>query len=303
MACKTNFLKIVFKEDGKVYMVRCCGFEAFSEDKPEFEIPEFILTNKKLLQDFIFSKVYQKPENFKVPEIVVGCKDTCEKVFIPGYPITQVSIGIPTCNLSCPTCRDHQILHVDESVVDSYFKVLDALKGCGIHTFSPNISGEPFFYKKQMRNFINNLNYKDFGEVLFVSNLTIVDDIDIECLKNAKNRGVYVRLLASIDSVIEETFMKTRFPSTPKMYRAALENFDKLLYAGLPITPTITLSRRNSSPEELEALGQYFSSRNVQIAAVIAFGQNDGGEEWRELSKSQVIADWAKKYNVSLRVT
>lgn len=299
MACKTDFLKIVFDENDSVYLVRCCGFEPENSNRTYINIPKEIRENKVLLRDFIFSEAYKKPSEFSTPGISKLCHDSCEKVFDPTCGIRHVSLGLPTCNLACPTCRGAQILHVSDETINLYFNVMEAFKGCEIETFTPNLNGEPFFYKERIRKFIGSLQPNDFGVTFFISNLTTINDEDLNYIFDAASRGVLFKFFASIDSVNQDTFMKARYPSTPGMFKTALLNFDKLISHGIDVSPTITISKLNSSVEELEALGQYFSQRNVSISAVIAFG--DRCKDWQELSQSQVITDWAKKYNVYLR--
>lgn len=123
-------------------------------------------------------------------------------------PIENIEVSIQTsCNLNCIMCREQII--INKEIDKLYFKILEQLKGHNLNCLQLTAQGEPFLYKTETFNYLNSLNRNDFKNIICVSNLTLLNDNDIDNLYRINN-NIKIRITASIDAITESTYKKIR---------------------------------------------------------------------------------------------
>ena len=204
--------------------------------------------------------------DFKTYHYCQSCDNTCS---FENEPITRVRLSIErSCNLHCVMCEGN-----------AYFKPIFPL----LHEIQYNLQykllgynnkldqiiltsdGEPFFYKKELFEYIDKVTLNDTKEIYLFSNLTLINDKDIEFMYNYwKSTGVKINILASIDGITEET------------YKAVRRNnmFDKVITNALILNEHKMLDRVNFCvvPEnihELNRVRDYWAKYNVFVDVIL----------------------------------
>lgn len=114
------------------------------------------------------------------------------------------------CNLSCIMC-DNSINFEDDVFHKLYFKTLYKIKNNNLNEIRFTEEGEPFFYKKEMFDYLDSLTINDCKSVKIVTNLTLLNDDDIYHLNELKNKScIKYNFMFSIDAITEETYKKIR---------------------------------------------------------------------------------------------
>ena len=114
------------------------------------------------------------------------------------------------CNLNCIMCNVHDNDN-NEIQKNLYFDTLYKIKNNNLRRISFTEVGEPFFYKKEMFEYLDSLTLNDCKELKIVTNLTLLNDDDIYHLYDIKiKKNINFYFLLSIDAITEETYKKIR---------------------------------------------------------------------------------------------
>lgn len=145
---------------------------------------------------------YDYVDNFrkKSSELcTVPCKNLSSK-------IENVKVGISkACNYSCYHCFNRR--HIDSSRdKEIYFYILNNIKGHSLNSLILGHQGEVFLYYEEIKNYLSELSFKDFKQVIFQTNLSLLNSFRIDELKKISDKtGVNYVFLPSLNGITPET--------------------------------------------------------------------------------------------------
>lgn len=119
----------------------------------------------------------------------------------------NIKIGISKkCNFNCYHCfnKDH---FDDPQTKDIYFFILNKVKGHHLNALILGHQGEVFVYYDEIINYLSNLSQDDFKQIIFQTNLSLLNEERIKELKDIslKTNIDYI-FLPSINGITNETF-------------------------------------------------------------------------------------------------
>lgn len=119
----------------------------------------------------------------------------------------NIKIGISKkCNFNCYHCfnKDH---FDDPQIKDIYFFILNKVKGHHLNALILGHQGEVFIYYDEIINYLSNLSQDDFKQIIFQTNLSLLNEERIKELKDIslKTNIDYI-FLPSINGITNETF-------------------------------------------------------------------------------------------------
>ena len=145
---------------------------------------------------------YDYVDNFrkKSSELcTVPCKNLSSK-------IENVKVGISkACNYNCYHCFNR--IHVDSSRdKEIYFYILNNIKGHNLNSLILGHQGEVFLYYEEIKNYLSELSFTDFKQVIFQTNLSLLNTFRIDELKKISDKtGVNYVFLPSLNGITPET--------------------------------------------------------------------------------------------------
>ena len=145
---------------------------------------------------------YDYVDNFrkKSSELcTVPCKNLSSK-------IENVKVGISkACNYNCYHCFNRR--HVDSSRdKEIYFYILNNIKGHNLNSLILGHQGEVFLYYEEIKNYLSELSFTDFKQVIFQTNLSLLNTFRIDELKKISDKtGVNYVFLPSLNGITPET--------------------------------------------------------------------------------------------------
>lgn len=145
---------------------------------------------------------YDYVDNFrkKSSELcTVPCKNLSSK-------IENVKVGISkACNYNCYHCFNRR--HVDSSRdKEIYFYILNNIKGHSLNSLILGHQGEVFLYYEEIKNYLSELSFTDFKQVIFQTNLSLLNTFRIDELKKISDKtGVNYVFLPSLNGITPET--------------------------------------------------------------------------------------------------
>lgn len=290
MACtQGHIVKICFKEN-IIAFSKCCALEGKD------------VVHKVPYGDFEFSYDYLMkaanclPQCFHNIERSKDCNGDCSDAY-QNQDITCVGLGLPNCNLDCIMC-DRGSSVPGKQAVEYFYKTFEILKGHNLG-LDLNLNGELFLHKEKAFNILSSLKENDFRYIHIITNGTLLSTADIIKLYNISKK-VELKLTFSIDSVVEETYLKIRRKSTPEMFRQLLKNV-KLAKALLKNNTTInlTLVDINSSEDELKKMQKFYDDYHIKLCTIIA---DTPDERFHYLHEDPIVQDFIKKTSVEYRL-
>jgi MoaA/NifB/PqqE/SkfB family radical SAM enzyme len=208
--CKNEcYLKINYdRKLDKVYFVPCYNLKpkqmiepfAFNSsvflDNIELCISRFVNFDLTHLQKYYFGTC-----ECSFPYINMPCNQ-----FVMPKKLNNISLSISSiCNLRCPMCHKEHDYNYKEAYIytQAMVKLLDFDQTDSL-TFTAN--GEPFFFKKEMYNFIENSKIQNF---FIITNGMMINSQDISelCRLNQKKR---INIIVSLDGFNQEIIEKIR---------------------------------------------------------------------------------------------
>lgn len=145
---------------------------------------------------------YDYVDNFrkKSSELcTVPCKNLSSK-------IENIKVGISkACNYNCYHCFNRR--HVDSSRdKEIYFYILNNIKGHNLNSLILGHQGEVFFYYEEIKNYLSELSFKDFKQVIFQTNLSLLNTFRIDELKKISDKtGINYVFLPSLNGITPDT--------------------------------------------------------------------------------------------------
>jgi hypothetical protein len=145
---------------------------------------------------------YDYVDNFrkKSSELcTVPCKNLSSK-------IENVKVGISkACNYNCYHCFNRR--HADTSRdKEIYFYILNNIKGHSLNSLILGHQGEVFLYYEEIKNYLSELSFTDFKQVIFQTNLSLLNTFRIDELKKISDKtGVNYVFLPSLNGITPET--------------------------------------------------------------------------------------------------
>lgn len=145
---------------------------------------------------------YDYVDNFrkKSSELcTVPCKNLSSK-------IENVKVGISkACNYNCYHCFNRR--HVDSSRdKEIYFYILNNIKGHNLNSLILGHQGEVFLYYEEIKNYLSELSFTDFKQVIFQTNLSLLNTFRIDELKKISDKtGINYVFLPSLNGITPKT--------------------------------------------------------------------------------------------------
>lgn len=197
---QAGHMHIRFEKPDKVILSRCC--------MRDFEILDVLNIQEYLKIDpyeWCISNFGKNPtpHNFKCEYFTEECDYTKD------YDLKYIEVAISqACNLKCPMCFLGST-HIDtKEMKDAYFKTLYSLKGRNLFGLRLTDRGEPFFYKKELLEFLKSCNSnEDFLQVQCTSNAQLLDE---EFIKELSQLPFTFQVCASLDSLNESVYSQIR---------------------------------------------------------------------------------------------
>lgn len=203
-------LDIVPINENKIGISHCCHY--MNELTDIISIEEiYKMTHDEFISYLIHAYKHIPDNHINFIPNYHTCK-THKKSCIYGKDILK-TVGIcisRDCNLACPMCFEKNIknnLKNTEKFKLLYFHLLNKLKGASDLGIRLTGVGEPFFYKKEIFDFLSNLNKTDCNHIEAISNITLLNKTDIKKLYNiSKNIPIYITV--SCSAITRETYKK-----------------------------------------------------------------------------------------------
>ena len=282
----SNTIRLVLPvfDSGCIYVYPCCVYQWSYMKNPIGKIYFDELKNinlydrlNEIWQNKIYKNVYAScfSNNDISPNNINIDNYTCDWASKDKFKNITVSFQ-KTCNLKCNVCRKDYIKNTE--IDEYYFNVLETLKGHGIKTLQLTQDGEPFFYKSRILSYLNSLTYNDFSDVFIISNLTLLNDDDIELLKEIKNNKIWIQIVASIDGMTPDTYKKIRGVNT---FEKVMHNANLLNKYGLLSGVNYILSE--DTINELPEAYEYWVNVSKTELHVLPLNQNTENAEYEKI--------------------
>lgn len=129
----------------------------------------------------------------------VPCKNLSSK-------IENIKVGISkACNYNCYHCFNRR--HVDSSRdKEIYFYILNNIKGHNLNSLILGHQGEVFLYYEEIKNYLSELSFKDFKQIIFQTNLSLLNTFRIDELKKISDKtGINYVFLPSLNGITPDT--------------------------------------------------------------------------------------------------
>lgn len=145
---------------------------------------------------------YDYVDNFrkKSSELcTVPCKNLSSK-------IENIKVGISkACNYNCYHCFNRK--HVDSNRdKEIYFYILNNIKGRNLNSLILGHQGEVFLYYEEIKNYLSELSTNDFKQVIFQTNLSLLNTFRIDELKTISDKtGINYIFLPSLNGITPDT--------------------------------------------------------------------------------------------------
>lgn len=251
----------------KILFMSCPRARIIKYEEPLAWDPEFFINNfNECLEKFSkldltnLSKYYFGDCVFSDTEGDPLCKNTYE-----NYNITNIENAISTdCNLRCIMCRVPHIYNEYRS--NLYIKTLKLLQDIKINQVTLTSIGEPFVYKNETLDFINNCKC---SRLYINTNLTLIDSSYLDMLKNISNkRNIIIEFAVSIDGIDKDTYEKIRV-------NGKFDNvINNLIYANnLGLVHKVHFVKQKENKHQWNNYESYFKSLGIQnVTSAIAKG-------------------------------
>ena len=290
--CRFNgFLRIVKpvvnNENNEIYIYPCCI--ACDDDYPLLK-----LTYDELLNNNFYDIVNGIYETTKYYPVLKYCKEFPENEHIKeckfySEPLKLVDISIlHNCNLNCVMCTIPN--DDDKKILELYFKLLNDLKQHNIGISFTQL-GEPFYYKKEVISFLKALKPNDYTVIRIISNLTLLNDDDIELLDKI-NKMIMVEMYASIDGITEKTYKKVR---KNNLFNKVIHNAKLLIEK--KIIKQINFVAQDLNIHEINDAYNYWSALDVRFQPIIVYDGKDPSHHER-IKNSNIYKNFLYNNNV-----
>lgn len=281
-----NGMRLTLSKDKQYIRVDPCCTMGIMNSKPvgiiQFDEIDKIDIYEKILSFYndnhdlntVFKSCVTQNDNARRNGINIKTDDynTINRKFVCNWfehPIRKIEVAIQeTCNLNCVMCRREII--VNKEIDEYYFKILEQLKNHNIEQLQFTSLGEPFYYKNKIFKYLSTLAPNDFKDLIFISNLTLLNDDDINELSKVLEKGIQIHLIASIDGITAETYKKIR---NNNLFDKVMHNAIELKNRG--ILYSINFVLQDSNVHELMDAYEYWHNVVGTNFNVLPINQND----------------------------
>lgn len=188
-------------------MYKCCFEMGADELLAEYTLDEWL--NCDIYQECLKHKDFSPKHH---TERQYHCEPQIKKCECHDCQLRGVVVGLNfECNLKCVWCAQSENkdkVRTDKAtakIKDAYFKTLYALKGHNIDILRFTERGEPFFYRKELKEFIKSCTKDDFGAFVFTTNATLIDDEMIQIMKDS---GIECCFNVSLNAATKEDYKR-----------------------------------------------------------------------------------------------
>lgn len=210
MKCEngTNELRLIKKNltDKHEYaVIHCCHrvweeLYVFSED-------ELLNISKSDFMNKLYECYNLIPQNHDY-NTYYYCKTHEKQCIWNDEKLEVVSVSTsPRCNISCRFCdiKSHKSVSKNDKAI--YFTILNMLKNNNLKQIELTSEGEPFIYKEDTLQYIENLTTNDCKRLEIMSNLTLLTEEDILRIYTASlSNDIEIKILASCSGITNETY-------------------------------------------------------------------------------------------------
>lgn len=197
----------------------------------------------KGIRNFSFENLQKS--NFsteKLEEYKNDCLDDCSENDIEIVDFNSF-LG---CNFRCFHCFTEEHPIIQKNIDDTFF-ILNKLKNNNINMLSLDGNGEIFILYEKLCEFLKNLTQKDFKQIFFITNGSLLDDLKINELRRISiDTGIKYIFNLSIDGVTKETYEATRVGGNFEKVIQTLEKLKKCF----EVRVTFTLKQTNISDKD-----------------------------------------------------
>jgi hypothetical protein len=289
MACNQGHTaKICFKED-IIAFSKCCALE---NKDVVYKLP---YDDFEFSYDWLIKTCNCLPQCFHNIERSKDCNGDCMDCY-QDQEITCIGLGMLNCNLDCIMC-DCGTLFSGKRAAEYFYKTFEILKGHNLG-LDLNLSGELFVQKEKAFKVLDSLEENDFKYIHIITNGTLLNTNDIVKLYNISKK-VHLYLTFSIDSAVEETYLKIRRKSTPEMFRQLIRNVKLAKSLLKDTTINLTLIDINSTEEELKKMQKFYDDYHIKLRTTIA---DTPDERFHYLRRDPIVQDFIKKTSVEYRL-
>lgn len=194
------------------------------------------------------------------------CKATVNICKKPGE-LNKVCVNTSTlCNIKCKFCNIKELKPILPREKELYFDILYKLKNSKLMEIQLTGDGEPFVYKKDTLEYIDNLTTNDCKQLVIFTNVTLLDEEDIIRMHNASVKsGVKIFIMCSCSAITPETYSivhgNTNFEKVVNNIKL-INEFDMLQNVNFVILP--------DNLQELEFYKQFWKEKNVtKVSATV----------------------------------
>lgn len=256
-------------------LTRCCY--KYHEITKLYNITD-VINNNNFIDD-VLAAAPIIPKNHDYTIYPHFCKTNETQCDYSNDEITSIEVATSyTCNLNCIMCGFRNFTKdIDlSSDKELYFHILNNIKGHHLETLTLTTEGEPFFYKKETLEYLKSLTLNDTKNVFIISNLTLLNEADIDLLKDINDKGVKINIMASVDAITAETYKKIRRNDN---FNKVIDNVKLLNKYGLLNSINYVIMIENL--HELDFLYDFYKNINIDKTMINYLVFN--GEETEEI--------------------
>lgn len=178
--------------------------------------------------------------------------------------ITGINNSLLTaCNLKCVMCNERREGHIGEN--RAYLQLLDTMINKEMNYAGLTHVGEPFLYKKESLNFVENCKS---DEVVILTNGLLLDYDDLDNLRNSMNKRK-IDFSISIDGITKEIYDSIR-PNSD--FEKVMNNIKYANDIGLLHHINYTVQDKNKS--ERNDFKRFFDDMGIKVYIMIAYDFN-----------------------------
>lgn len=258
--CVKGFMRFTYDRiEDKICMLPCCSsrlpYNNYNKSL-KIDADYFIKNFDKCIENYINMDLSYLKSNFKGKCYVKECLENLDNLcyeYDGNKNIIEMNNSIATtCNLNCIMCpfnhtyckREVELYHIVNKLITKYNPI----------RWSPTELGEPFLYKKELYEILDNNSFK---EIFMFTNASLLDDNDINKLATYKN---IKEIVISMDSHVKETYEKIRIGSN---YNKVINNIMKLKNSGIKISVNYVAQMTNKN-EIMDAIN-FFKERDITL--------------------------------------
>ena len=243
-----------------VHLSKCCLYN----DEVKLPIEDVIAHN----WDLTYLNNYYLSQQKMVPFSNAICKgfSKCPVGDLEDNIIDSVNVNQCKCNLKCYMCPGTP--YVDDKIKDLYFNVLKSFKGKHLKTLALTNSGEPFFWKKETFEFLNEIDSSFCENLNIITNGTLLEPEDIKHLELIQaSSGVKIHVVVSMSGITPETYKIMHCNSA---FEKVKRNILLLRDASLLDHVNVVLSKNNI--HEIYDIIHFWQNENVALEVLTIRG-------------------------------